>query len=756
MNRYRSLIVLLLSILIIFACPVSTFAVNRHVSSVEVDDACAEADGEERIKFTVYLFNEGYAPANGGTIYVASEREDLEKFYEKDAEDPKPGAGYYEFKDTDNDGKIEFEVSSHIDGQVKIAVGLNKKVADYVLGNDVSANEAGIIHSEECEFQANEVKRVELYKVESRTEKYSFKESAGVYSLSSSKVYPDANDADYYQITFRVTNEKGNPIEGEKVKFSFNKTTARVNKDMLETDKMGEVKVKAYSSEVFYAGRTGSSDLELYAEAGSNKKATVMLPFSATSPHTIELHMSTPNNQIVAKKQKDKEFTIYLYDAMDNKVKYKKWEGELEDDLSYEVIREPEGSDIEDEISFEPDSMKNRTDMVIGSFEKEGFYNIRLSIDSGDYIDVGFTVKEQEKEITELKLEYEEKAISLGAKTDLPTITRVDKNGVEYELDESDIQSDMIFSVNDPQKIADISDKGVLTITDDDDHKGELLITVIDKDNNLTANHLMSVAGEPSGIRLNPPTITKTGETAKVVMQVIDENGNLTALGQNMASRYPKVSFSVVEEPEEAYVGCDDGSMFSSKMKEDGLANLEITCNKPGTVKVAVMLEVKNSAKGAAAVTMVDEVLLNFGDKKAAFNDNVKLYLGIPGYYVDGQMKVMEGTPFAEEGKVYIPVRTMAEIFGAELTFDKEKQEIVLDNKEKQVYLKIGSSMVRVSDAPAIMADGMVQIVEGRTYVPYRVVAEAFGALVEPVTDDANEVVGVQLRMYEEEEDEEE
>lgn len=754
MNRYRTTLVLLLSILIILMCPVSTFAGNRHVSSVEIDNTCVEADGEDRIEFTVFLFNEDYSSAAGETIYVASEREDLEKFYEKDAENPKSGADYYEFKDTDSDGKIEFEVSSYIDGKVKIAVGFNDKVADYVVGNDVSANEAEIIHSEECDFQANKVRKVQLYKVESRTDEYNFKESVGVYSLSSPKVYPDANDSDYYEVTFRVTNEKGNPIEEEKVKFSFNKTTARVNKDSAETDKMGEVKVKVYSSEVFYASSKGAADLEFYAEAGSNKKTTVMLPFAPTSPQTIKLHMSTPNNQIVAKKQEDKEFTFYLYDAMDNKIKYKKWEGELENDLNYEVIREPEGSDIEDEIRFEPDSMKNRTDMIIDSFEKEGFYNIRLSIDSGKYIDVGFTVKEQEKEIAELKLEYEEKVISLGAKTDIPTITRVDKNGVEYELSASDIQSDMIFSVSYPQKVTSISDKGELDITADDDHKGELLITVIDKDNDLTANHLMNVAGEPSGIRLNPPTLTKTGDTAKLVMQVIDENGNLTALGQNMASRYPKVSFSVVEKPEGAYVGCDDGSMFSSKMKEDGVANLEITCNKPGTVKVAVMLEVKNSAAGSAALTMIDEAVINFGDKKAAFNDNVKIYLGIPGYYVDGQLKVMEGTPFEEDGKVYVPVRTMAEIFGAEFSFDKEKQEIVLDNKEKQTYLQLGSSLVKVSNAPVIMADGVPQIVEGRTYVPYRVIGEIFGALVEPLTDDANKTVGVQFRMYEEEEEE--
>lgn len=415
MSKCKLIGSLLLFALIMTLVPLNTFAVNRHVSSVEVDKTRVQADGDERIKFTVCLFNEDYSIPEQAKIYVASERGQIDRFYEEDADNPLPAAKYYEFVDEDSDGKLEFEVSSLVDGDVKIAVGLNKKVVDYVTDNGVSASEAEIINSKGYDFETKKVKKVSLDKVQYGNEKYNFTESGNAYKLTSSQAYPQANGSDYYEVSFFVTNEQGTPLSGKTVKFSVNNSKAIISRKSDKTDSSGIATVKVYYSDTF----TGSKDIRVYAEAISNKKATVVLPFGADT------------------------------------------------------------------------------------------------------------------------------------------------------------------------------------------------------------------------------------------------------------------------------------------------------------------------------------------NRQSIFNDEVKVYLSTPGCYVDGQLKTMVGVPFAEEDTIYVPLRFIAEIFGTEIGWDQENQEILLSNPNKQIKFKVGSRLVKDGQKTFNMLEGVPKIIGGRTYVPFCIVEYVFEAKIELLTDDANKLIGAQCKVSE-------
>lgn len=741
MRKRKFLITNVLILCFFILISTSALAADRFNSIVKVDKTKIEASEDKKAKFTIYLRNNNKADLTGNTVYVASDRGKTENFYLEGAKKFFKKANFYEFVDEDKDGKIEFHVSSGVAGKARIAVGFTDKVYDYLNDSKISAAGAKVIATKIIDFTAGNVAKIECVDISSKSDSM-----------------PRANGIDYCEITFRVVNDSGASVEGEKVIFDANQTNVTFDKKSAVSDEVGEVKVRVYSTECY-----SKDELEVTAKIGNTKGTTKgykvkkgstnKLQFDPPQPHYLKVKMSTPNNVTIDKDMEEKDFKITACDRFDNNIYYSNKNYEIEKDISVDVIKEPEDSDIETELKISMGSPR----LYIKNIQEEGYYCIRLSPDNGDYLDICFTVKEQ-GEVTRFELEYKETVMPLGGKTKIPKIIRYDKEDVEYELTESDISSDIIFSVSDSSIVSEISPKGELTFIKDDpkkDYTGEILITAIDKANDLTANYLLQINREPVNIRLAAPTLIKTGETAKVRLQLIDREGRVVSLGQKYSVADP--TFVIEEKPEDSFVKTYKASMFSNNMREKGQTNIEVTCNKVGTVKLAVVLDItQGSGKNKKTVhKFAQTVLVNFGEKKAAFTDEVKMYIGVPGYYADGNLHTMDGAPFIDNNRTYVPLRATAELFGAEVKWQSDTQEIILDNQEKEVSIKVGSNLVKVSNSPTILADGTPQILDGRTYVPFRVIGEVFGAFVDPIIDEDNNVTGVQFRLYEDDDDEE-
>lgn len=104
--------------------------------------------------------------------------------------------------------------------------------------------------------------------------------------------------------------------------------------------------------------------------------------------------------------------------------------------------------------------------------------------------------------------------------------------------------------------------------------------------------------------------------------------------------------------------------------------------------------------------------------------------IGSTVYTAGGVTKVMDAAPYIKEGRTYVPVRYLALALG--VTEDNIKYEngvVTLVKGDVTLKLTIGSKSLDKNGAVTTM-DVAPEVVNGRTMLPARFVAEGFGALV--------------------------
>jgi len=80
-----------------------------------------------------------------------------------------------------------------------------------------------------------------------------------------------------------------------------------------------------------------------------------------------------------------------------------------------------------------------------------------------------------------------------------------------------------------------------------------------------------------------------------------------------------------------------------------------------------------------------------------------------------------------EDNRALVPVRVIAEGFGARVGWDGAKQEVKIKTAANDIVLTIGSRNVTVNGAPKAL-DVPAKIIDGRTMVPLRFISDNLGA----------------------------
>lgn len=118
------------------------------------------------------------------------------------------------------------------------------------------------------------------------------------------------------------------------------------------------------------------------------------------------------------------------------------------------------------------------------------------------------------------------------------------------------------------------------------------------------------------------------------------------------------------------------------------------------------------------------------GDFYKAIDKNILLSVNSAGAIADGQLKLIDSenisaVPFIENGRTLIPIRFVAENLGAEVSWNSDEQRVDIINGENTISMVIGSNLVTIN-GESVETDAAAKIMDGRTYVPVRVVSEAF------------------------------
>ncbi len=115
---------------------------------------------------------------------------------------------------------------------------------------------------------------------------------------------------------------------------------------------------------------------------------------------------------------------------------------------------------------------------------------------------------------------------------------------------------------------------------------------------------------------------------------------------------------------------------------------------------------------------------------------------------IDGQLIKTDAVPFIEAGRTLVPIRGIMEKIGATVEWNAETETVSVEAGHITLELVIGqkvAKLTRIVDGKAqlqeVTLDVAAKLVEGRSFIPLRFIAEALGA--EVGWDEANKVVTI-------------
>lgn len=95
------------------------------------------------------------------------------------------------------------------------------------------------------------------------------------------------------------------------------------------------------------------------------------------------------------------------------------------------------------------------------------------------------------------------------------------------------------------------------------------------------------------------------------------------------------------------------------------------------------------------------------------------------------EIVTMDVEPFIAEDRTYVPIRALAEGFGAKVDWNDANRTVTITDGDKTVVMTVGSTTYTVNGAEKTM-DVAPLIDQSRTFVPVRFAAEALGYEVTP------------------------
>lgn len=116
----------------------------------------------------------------------------------------------------------------------------------------------------------------------------------------------------------------------------------------------------------------------------------------------------------------------------------------------------------------------------------------------------------------------------------------------------------------------------------------------------------------------------------------------------------------------------------------------------------------------------------------------------IPRVNFNGDKIMLQQSPFVENGRTYVPLRSVSENLGATVWWESSTQTIIIKNDKTTVICQIGNSQAKVNDE-SVTLDVAPKIKLGTTYVPLRFTADCLGAKM--TYDKATNTIGIEYEI---------
>lgn len=144
--------------------------------------------------------------------------------------------------------------------------------------------------------------------------------------------------------------------------------------------------------------------------------------------------------------------------------------------------------------------------------------------------------------------------------------------------------------------------------------------------------------------------------------------------------------------------------------------------------------------KMAVALMLTMVVLLSSAAPVFAKDDaaqHIILTVGVSDMQLDDEtISIKDGVPVLNGGRVYVPLRAVAEGFGAEVNYDAATGDVTITTDDNEVVMNTLASVYTVNGTLKWMDMAPYVNSDGRTMVPVRFVSDGLGYAIETGTDD--------------------
>ena len=129
-----------------------------------------------------------------------------------------------------------------------------------------------------------------------------------------------------------------------------------------------------------------------------------------------------------------------------------------------------------------------------------------------------------------------------------------------------------------------------------------------------------------------------------------------------------------------------------------------------------------------------NEIGLRTDDVEEVQKNSVMLFIGSPRAVALGNKTLVDPAnlavqPIVKDDRTLVPVRFIAESFGAKVGWDEATQTVTVEGSGKNITLVIDSAEMNV-DGQKVMLDVPAQTINDRTLIPLRAIVEAMGKQV--------------------------
>jgi thiol-disulfide isomerase/thioredoxin len=160
---------------------------------------------------------------------------------------------------------------------------------------------------------------------------------------------------------------------------------------------------------------------------------------------------------------------------------------------------------------------------------------------------------------------------------------------------------------------------------------------------------------------------------------------------------------------------------LDAKVNSSGEFSEEITLEKGSNfIEVIAIDKASNETKV--------ELVINFVTL-------IKLKIGSNVVYINDEEERIEAPPYIKNGRTMVPLRVISEALDATVRWNPTNKEITIEKDMKIIRMRIGSKDVFIKEfgqtgEERYELEAPPEIVNGRTFVPVRFIAEQFGAKV--------------------------